>query len=297
MLRAFGLGTGTAVEFPVASGGRLRRPDEWSGTSAQSLAIGYEVSVTPLQLAVAYAAIANDGVLLRPTLVKQIRDPRGRVVYEHQPEPVRRAVRPEVAHALREMLRGVVSEGGTGQSAALRTYELAGKTGTAQRPGPRGYSHTEHTAVFAALFPADEPQLAMVVKLDAPKGGYAAQTTAPLTRRMLEQALAARTTGIDRNPLARDAMQPATARPAPARAREARAVVAWPVVPAADSAPPHRVPDVRGLSPREAVGQLHRAGFEVRLLGLGDVRSTDPSAGSMARPGTLIVVRTNEQGP
>jgi len=296
MLRAFGVGTATGVEFPSEAWGRLYRPDQWSGTSAQSLAIGYELSVTPLQLAVAYAAIANDGVLLRPTLIKQVRDPRGRVVYTHLPEPVRRAVRPEVARALREMLRGVVSEGGTGQSAALRTYELAGKTGTARRAGSRGYSQSQHTAVFAAMFPADDPQLVTVVKLDAPHGSYAAQTAAPLTRRMLEEALAARTGGIDRDRLAQEALRPRRAQREAPRTRVARAVVAWPLVPAPDSVPARRIPDVRGLSPREAVGRLHKAGFEVRLLGLGEVRSTDPAAGTAAKPGAVVTVRTDERG-
>ena len=101
------------------------------------------------------------------------------------------------------MLRNVVEEGGTGANAALRTYELAGKTGTARRASAEGYNTGEHTAVFVALFPAEDPQLVTVVKLDNPHGTYAAQTAAPLTRRMLEEALAARTNGLDLDRLAR----------------------------------------------------------------------------------------------
>jgi cell division protein FtsI (penicillin-binding protein 3) len=292
MLRAFGLGALTGVEFPAESRGSLIRPDRWSGTTPQALAIGYEVSLTPLQLAAAYAAVANDGVLLRPTLVKQVRDPRGRIMYEHRPEPVRRAVRSDVARELRDMLRGVVTEGGTGQSAGLQTYELAGKTGTARQAGPGGYATDRHTAVFAALFPAEDPQLVSVVKLDAPRWGYAALSAAPLTRRMLEQALAARATGIDRGKLARDAARLPVAEGEPARAVVPRAVVAWPRVAPPDSAESRRVPNVTGLSPREAVARLHRAGFAVRLLGIGEVRRTEPASGSTARPGTVITVHT-----
>jgi cell division protein FtsI (penicillin-binding protein 3) len=218
MLRAFGVGVMTGVEFPSEAAGRLPRPDRWSGTTAQALAIGYELSLTPLQLAAAYAAVANDGLLLRPTLVRQVRDPRGRVVYEHRPEPVRRVVRPEVARELRDMLRGVVMEGGTGRSAGLQTYELAGKTGTARQARDGRYVRDRHTAVFAALFPADDPQLVSVVKLDGPRWGYAATSAAPLTRRMLEQALAARASGIDRGKLARDAQRMPAARGEPVRA-------------------------------------------------------------------------------
>ncbi|MDH4046207.1 MAG: penicillin-binding protein 2, partial [Gemmatimonadota bacterium] len=251
MLRAFGLGTHTGVEYPAESPGRLYRPDAWSGTSAQSVAIGYEISVTPLQLAQAYAVIANDGILLRPTLIKQIRDARGRVVYDHRAEPVRRVVRPDVAQALREMLRGVVAEGGTGVSAAMRTYEVAGKTGTARRARQGGYDGAGLTAVFAALFPAEDVQLVTVVKLDAPQGGYAALTTAPLTRRMLEQALAARSEGLDRGPFAREARGPATGPYRRHAGDSPRNVVAWPIVVASDSVPSRRIPNVSGLPLRE----------------------------------------------
>ncbi len=296
MLRAFGIGSPTAVEFPSESSGRLYRPDQWSGTTARSLAIGYELSVTALQLAQAYAAIANDGVLLRPALVKRVRDPSGRVTYEHRPEPVRRVVSPEVARQLRDMLRAVVSDGGTGANAALRTYELAGKTGTARRVGTRGYNTGQHTAVFAAVFPAEDPQLVTVVKLDAPRGTYAAQTAAPLTRRMLEEALAARTQGLDMDRLARGSVQ-SDRQPRVARLGEpARQVFAWPPAPEADSAARRRVPDVRGLSAREAVARLHRAGLHVRLDGVGDVVTMSPSAGDSVALGSVVTLRVAERG-
>jgi hypothetical protein len=146
--------------------------------------------------------------------------------------------------------------------------------------------------VFAALFPAEDPQLVSVVKLDAPRWGYAALSAAPLTRRMLEQALAARATGIDRGKLARDAARLPVAEGEPARAVVPRAVVAWPRVAPSDSVAARRVPNVTGLAPREAVARLHRAGFAVRLLGIGEVRRTEPAPGSSARPGTVITVHT-----
>lgn len=296
MLRAFGVGTLTGVEFPAESRGRLPRPDAWSGTTAQSLAIGYEISVTPLQLAQAYGAVANGGLLMQPTLIKQVRDARGGVVYEHRAEPVRRVVRPDVAAALREMLRGVVAEGGTGVSAALQTYELAGKTGTARRVGPQGYESGRHTAVFAALFPAEDPQLVTVVKLDAPRGSYAALTAAPLTRRMLEQALAARSEGLDRGRFAREA---GGSTPGPQTIRATggpRAVVAWPLLVEPDSTPSRRIPDVSGLPLRDAVGRLHRIGLRVRTVGLGEVVGTTPAAGDSVKMGAVVTIRTSTRG-
>src|SRR6185503_2164006 len=199
MLRRFGLGSPTGVEFPTESPGILEFPHRWSGTTAASVAMGYEVAVTPVQLAQAYAAIANDGVMLQPTLVKAIRRPDGQMVYRHTPEVVRRVVSREIATRLRQMLRGVVSlEGATGTTAALSTYEVAGKTGTSKRAGPRGYIPGAYTASFASLFPADQPQLVMVVKLDDPKGAYARLTAAPVTRSVLEQLLATQSRSLDR---------------------------------------------------------------------------------------------------
>src|SRR5438132_1583134 len=175
MLRDFGFGAFTGIEFPAEATGRLRPPAEWSGLSAGRLAMGYEVSVTPLQLAVAYAALANDGVLLAPTLIRDVRGPGGGVAYRHRAEPVRRVVRPEIAAALRKLLRGVV-EGGTGAEAALVNFPVAAKTGTARRVVGGRYAPGQYTASFAALFPADRPQLVLVVKIDDPrKGSYFAE--------------------------------------------------------------------------------------------------------------------------
>jgi len=290
-LREFGLGSPTGVEYPAESRGLLARPDQWSGTTAQALAIGYEVAVTPLQLAMAYAAIANDGLLLRPALVKRIRDPEGRVVYEHRPEPVRRAVTPRAAARLRDMLRGVVREGGTGASAALSTYDLAGKTGTARVAGPQGYVPGAHTAVFAALFPADDPQLAMVVKLDSPRGSYAALTAAPLTRRVLEQLLVARTGALDRARLTREVAAP----PPPAgRPREdvpfTPHAYAWPDPDTSGVAAGARVPNVVGLTLKEGVGRIHRSGLRARVEGYGEIVRTTPPAGDSVRAGRIVTV-------
>jgi cell division protein FtsI (penicillin-binding protein 3) len=290
-LRAFGLGTPTGVEYPAESRGLLARPDLWSGTTAQALAIGYEVAVTPLQLVMAYAAIANDGLLLRPALVRRIRDPHGRVVYEHRPEPVRRAVSPRVAARLRDMLRGVVSEGGTGAAAALSTYDLAGKTGTARVAGPGGYVPGAHTAVFAVLFPADDPQLAMVVKLDTPRGSYAALTAAPLTRRVLEQLLAARTGALDRARLTREVAAP----PPPAgRPREetpfTTQAFSWPDPDTSAAAAGARVPNVIGLGLKEGVGRIHRAGLRARVEGYGEIVRTTPAPGDSVRAGRIVTV-------
>src|SRR5213596_1561043 len=293
MLRDFGFGAYTGIDFPAEATGRLRPPSEWTRPSAASLAMGYELSVTPIQIAVAYGALANDGLLLQPTLIREVRNARAPlgVGYRHRPEPVRQVVSREVAATLRQLLRGVV-ERGTGTEAALTNFPVAAKTGTARRVVNGRYAAGEYTASFAALFPADRPQLVLVVKIDNPhKGSYfAAQTAAPVTRSMLEQALSARTVALDRARLS-------TAAP---RAVATRAeddgglvpyVVPWPYRPdSAGTAPRLAVPDVTGVGMREAARTLHRRGFRVALRGWGVAEHTWPAAGDSAAAGSMVTL-------
>jgi hypothetical protein len=155
------------------------------------------------------------------------------------------------------------------------------------------YVQGEYVASFAALFPADDPQLVVIVKLDAPKGEYGGATAAPVTREMLEQALASRRVAIDRARLAGTPdSAPDLPVPAPDAGPAATVVVTWPEVPAADSAGTVTVPDVVGASVREAALALHRRGFRVDLHGLGAVDRTQPAAGASAARGATVSVWT-----
>ena len=297
MLRDFGFGTPTGAEFPSESRGRLARPDKWQPMYTRaSMAMGYEFGVTPVQLAAAYGAIANDGLLLTPTLVREIRSPAGEVLYRHRPEPVRRVVTPKVAAQLREFMRGAVAEGGTGGEAQLANYSLLGKTGTAVRFEGGRYVPGEYTASFAALFPADDPQLVVVVKIDNPRGHYyGGLTAAPVTRTMLQQALASRRVAIDRSRLApRDSAAP-HAQGAPAAPTGSPPVVlSIPYQPDRARRDALPVPHVTGRPVREAALALHRRGFRVALRGLGRVSRTQPAGGEPATPGTAVTVWTEE---
>jgi cell division protein FtsI (penicillin-binding protein 3) len=293
MLRDFGFGNPTGAEFPSESRGRLARPDRWQPMYTRaSLAMGYEFGVTPVQLAAAYGAIANNGLLLAPTLVREVRDPGGSLLYRHFPEPVRRVVSPEIAEQLKEFLRGAVGEGGTGEKAQLVNYTLLGKTGTAVRFEDGHYVQGEYTASFAALFPADHPQLVVIVKIDNPKGNYyGGLTAAPVTRSMLEQALAAQRVAIDRARLAAPDSSASVDLP-PAMAPRGRPVIAltWPYHSSDSVAGPRTIPDVAGRSIREAALALHRRGFQVGLRGLGQVVRTEPAAGQIAARGSSVII-------
>ena len=297
MLRDFGFGTPTGTEFPSESRGALAPPQRWQPMYTRaSMAIGYELSVTPVQLAAAYGAIANDGILMAPTLVREVRDPLGRVLFRRDPEPVRRVVSPDVAARLRNYLRGAVGEGGTGEEAQLVNYTVLGKTGTARRFEDGRYSQTRYVSSFAAIFPADDPQLVVIVKVDNPRVSYyGGRTAAPVTRSMLQQSLASRRVAINRARLALPSAGEGSV--APTRATETgrpldrpAVVVSWPYKPADPTAVAVPVPALQGLSVRSAALALHRRGLRMRLDGLGRVTRTVPEAGDSIRPGSSVAV-------
>lgn len=302
-LRDFGFGTPTGVEYPSESRGELRMPEAWlPDYSRASMAMGYEFGVTALQLALAYAAIANDGILMTPSLVREIRDPAGQLVYRHQPEPVRRVLPHEVAVTLQRYLADVVeAEDGTGDQAQLATYQVAGKTGTARRFVNNHYEG--YRASFAGIFPARDPQLVIVVRIEAPTRGsyYGGAVAAPLTRRVLEQALASRHIAIDRRRLAD--LAPGEYAPRPERVSRAEAVlpvtrVALPLRKGADTSAARgeavQVPEVAGRDLRAAVLALHERGFRVSLRGTGLPVRTDPAAGVTVAAGATVVLWTGE---
>jgi len=291
-LRDFGFGASTGIELPGESSGRLRSPRSWTPESPASLAMGYELAVTPIQLASAYAVFANGGVLLEPTIVREVRGADGAVRWRHRPRPVRRVLTSDVAAQLAHMLRGVVEEG-TGKRAALGTYAVAGKTGTIRR-NIRGRYVEQHTGAFVGLFPAVDPQLVLVVKIDDPEGDYfGGSTAAPVTRTILEAALATPNVALDRSRLSR--RRAPEAGPAQAIAGAAPVVIAWPVGPVPPSrrtlgAEPRVVPPVVGLPVRAAARALHRSGFRVKVEGWGKATATSPAAGASAPRGSTIVV-------
>jgi cell division protein FtsI (penicillin-binding protein 3) len=191
--RAFGFGCVTGLDVHGEVSGILRRPAHWSGRSLETISIGQEVAVTPLQLACAYAAIANDGVLMKPRLVQEVRDAEGRVIRSFRPRRVRRVISVETAHALQDMLANVV-ENGTGMAARIPGLSVAGKTGTAQwfDVERHRYDPRRHVSTFAGFVPADNPELVGVVVVDRPQGvGYGGEVAAPCFRRIVEGTLLA----------------------------------------------------------------------------------------------------------
>ncbi len=295
-LRAFGFGSPTAVTYPSESSGLLRRPANWTRYSQASLAIGYEFSVTPLQMLMAYGALANGGVLMEPRLVREVRTREGRVELSLGAEAVRRVVPERVANELRAVLIDVVVAG-TAQSAALGPLAVAGKTGTTRVFANGQYRSGLYTSTFAGFFPADAPQLVFLVKLDSPKGAYyGGLTAAPVTRATLEAALAALSTPLDKRAVATAAPPPLS--DANVEAPETTAPISGPFIFALDAGPLRRrpalesetasVPDVVGLALRDAVRRMHASGFRVRVQGRGIITGSEPLVGTTLPKGALV---------
>ncbi len=317
-LRDFGLGVPTGVRLPGEGKGTLRRPEGWSRQSSVSLAIGYEVSVTPLQMAMAYGVLANGGRLMEPRLVTEIRDSEGRTIERFPPRTVRQVVSSDVTRQIAEVLVKVV-EDGTGTRARLSTFQVAGKSGTTRAWSGGGYQKGDYFSSFVGFFPAEDPQLVVLVKLDRPSGAYyGGATAAPVTRATLESILAAQQTPLNRRALveiARAQVLPGADVPprsaTPSRFASLRLAAdgaalggsgaeaqGWgnrrPEGP--DGSTGISVPDVTGLPARVAARRLHALGLRVRWEGSGPVGLVFPAAGSRLHVGDTVRLASGERG-
>ncbi len=189
-IKKFGFGSPTGINWPGEPNGTVHPPSVWSGLSMGSIAIGQEISMTTLQLAVAYAAIANKGRMMRPYVISEIIDENDNPRERNNPAFVRQVIRPETAETLTTMLEGVV-ETGTGRSARIEGYRVAGKTGTAQKPDldAGGYYRDKYVAVFAGFVPADDPVASIVVVVDSPQGEYYGSKVAAPAFRQIAKAI------------------------------------------------------------------------------------------------------------
>ena len=181
-LTAFGFGERTGVLLPGESRGQLIPLKKWDGITGSRVSIGHSAAATPLQMAMAMAAIANGGKLMRPLLLDRLEDAEGKVVLKNQPQLVRQVFKPEISKQVVETLKRVVSTDGTAEKARLGYYTAAGKTGTAQKLVNGEYSHSKYFSSFIGFFPADNPELLIYVAVDEPdkaKGFYGGQVAAP----------------------------------------------------------------------------------------------------------------------
>ncbi|MCD6170256.1 MAG: PASTA domain-containing protein [Candidatus Latescibacteria bacterium] len=286
-IRAFGFGTRTGIGLPGEAKGIVHHPSSWSKRSLATIAIGQEISATPLQLATAYCAIANGGYLMKPYVLKAISSKDGKLIKEQSPEVVRKVVSEKTARTVTEILCDVV-ESGTGVEAKIEGFSVAGKTGTAQksRQNGRGYDPQKVICSFVGFLPAEEPQLLCLVSIDEPqKNHWAGQVAAPTFNRIISRilslndcpirgksvTLAVRTDSLISSPLEIQIKNQS-------RAYENQR----------DGG--HLMPRVTGMSLREAVDLLHRQRIEVKIVGTGVVRRQIPPAGVKVKAGTVCLI-------
>src|SRR5881398_3056870 len=193
-IRRFGFGERTGIELPGEINGVIRPPRSWSKISITRIPMGHEIGVTPLQMTVAMATIANGGKLVTPRIVKSITSEDGKTVSTFSPVVLRQVISPETAQQIGNALRGVVSDRGTAAAAAVPGFTISGKTGTAQKVDPNGgYEHGKYVVSFSGYMPAEHPAFVGLVVLDDahtknPELNYGGTVSAPIFAHIAEKA-------------------------------------------------------------------------------------------------------------
>lgn len=177
-LKAFGFGSLSGVDLPGEGAGILHPVRRWGVLSPTRIAMGHEVGVTALQMLNMLSCVANRGFLMRPRVVSKVVDKEGRTIVETEPQVIARPIREETAQTMCEMLARVTEDGGTGRRARIAGYRVAGKTGTAEKPGVGGYSKGANVASFMGFLPAEDPELAIMVVVDEPQPEHTGGTVA-----------------------------------------------------------------------------------------------------------------------
>lgn len=189
--RDFGFGIYTGIDVPGENRGVLKRPMDFTGGTLEYMSIGYQVLVNTMQLTTAYASVANNGLMMRPYIIKKEMGDDGKILFENKPMGIRQVISEKTAKTLSFLLSGVV-ERGTGTDAALDGIKVAGKTGTSQRLVDGKYSSNSHTASFIGYFPAENPGIIIAIVLDDPKSGeyYGGKVSAPVFQKIATRILA-----------------------------------------------------------------------------------------------------------
>jgi cell division protein FtsI (penicillin-binding protein 3) len=291
-VKRFGFGRPTSPDFPSESPGIVWDPSRLNDSALASVSMGYQVGVTALQMATAASVIANGGTLYEPHVVRAIVKDNQRTMVPAK--VVRQAVLPETAATITQMMEQVVV-GGTGRNAKLVSYSVAGKTGTADKLVNGRYTGTQQNVSFVGFVPAQRPEMTVIVMIDTPRvgGDTGGAIAAPIFKRIADASLRylGTTPTINAAPpviVARAQQTPVTQ----------ASVVSQPNVIAM---PAHMteagLPDLRGMSAREALRELARVGLTAKMQGTGVVIEQDPPAGSPYEPGATCTLVLNRRMP
>lgn len=293
-LQTFGFGSKTSLQAPGEQSGFLASAKHIRNIQLGTIGFGQGISATPLQVAMAYGALANGGKLMKPLLVSEIRNSKGKTIQRFEPELIRQTVRPENAKIVTQLLQSVIEPGGTGTQAALPDYTVAGKTGTAQKvdPGKKGYAKNKYVASFVGLAPVANPELVVLVSVDEPKGShYGGIVSAPAFQKIMGQSLA----HLNIAPSLEKRLAKKSA-PAPNFTKHFQTTT------------PHKksktksskleisdknketIPNFTGLSVREVLRKAQLRSLQVNINGSGICMSQQPSAGEKTEKDTIVSV-------
>jgi len=333
--RDLGFGQLSGLDLPGEASGLLRRLPEWRGSALESLSIGYGLSVTALQIASSYAVVCNGGNLLTPFIVESMQDERGRWHDSGGRELIRKVMHKETAALLRGFLKDAVA-GGTGNRAAVAGLDIAGKTGTARKAMNGSYEEGSYISSFCGFIPADDPQFILLIVVNEPANRYyASEVAAPIFSRTVQRLMCHpeypleglqpavyqmvdRPVPIVPDLLRRPASEAGKAlsmrglrvrfmgkgpivlsqEPQPLeQAREGQVVVLHLDMPfAPDPGSNTIMPDLRGLTLREAAAQVSIHGLVLSIEGSGLIKSQIPRPGSEIRSGSTVQVRASMIG-
>ncbi len=302
----YGFGTPTNIGLNTESSGTLRKLRDWSKISLAEISMGHEIGITVLQLAMAYSAVSNGGILLKPYIINNIKNINGSSIYSEKPTVIRKIANENVMNQLSQFLAKAV-ETGTGIEAGIPGWQVAGKTGTAQKFIDGAYSHTKFVSSFVGYLPASNPQLLCVITLDEPKLGYhwGGTGAAPVFKRVMERIInlddsiqmpkniiknsitlepilvekaIKKSNKIFKNKpilLSSSANEPKSNSPSQKRQENKTEIV---------------VPNVKGMSLKKAINTLHNSGFESKFAGSGTVVWQSPKPGVVLKIGTICSI-------
>ena len=280
--KLFGFGEQTGIELPGEESGILFNPDDMRDSDIATTAIGQSIAVTPIQLVRAMAAIANDGVVLKPHIVKSVQNADGSTYLENGREEVGRAIESATDKTLVGLLEQVVASGG-GKKAAVKGYRIAGKTGTAQKIAPNGAGYMEgrYIASFCGFAPVEDPQIVVLVIIDDPGTGnfYGGQIAAPVAQRIFAQLLRYLKIEPSTDPFV-DMDKKTREKPRPKPAEYTGEVPSGKVL----------VPDFSGLSIKGAAEKAAAAGLAFESEGSGSAAAQSIPANTIVDPGTSVTV-------
>jgi cell division protein FtsI (penicillin-binding protein 3) len=290
-LRGFGFGAKSNIDLPGEVAGYLRNKSQWYGVDLATISFGQGLSISAIQLAAAMSAIANGGNLMQPYVVDKIMDAKGNPTKQFLPVIKQKVVSAETARIVANMMEGVAAEGGTGTSASVDGFKVAGKTGTAQKADPvtKGYSHDKRTASFVGFVPSDQPRLTILVVVDEPKTSpYGGVVAAPAFSAIAKQSLCYLRVAPN---------QPVKKKPGVVEAKKDTPVAATDALEDTEEILPDSHPsglvmaNFRGMSMRQVLQTMEKKGLNIRLIGSGRVIEQSHPPGKKITPSDPVWVR------